>query len=102
MGLLKKADYKAKITEIEGKTLSISGLATKAALTVENRTPDISKSVKQTGYTQKYQGLKINITTAVYKKLTKDLVNNQIKSKNLVNRSDTADFINGAELNKDS
>ena len=46
--------------------------------------------------------MKINITTAVYKKLTKDLVNSQIKSKNLVNRSDTADFINGAELNKDS
>ena len=57
MGLLKKADYKAKITEIEGKTLSISGVATKAALTVENRTPDISKSVKQTGYNTKISGI---------------------------------------------
>ena len=49
MVLLKKADYSAKITEIEGKIASISGLATNAALTtVENKLPSISSLVKKT------------------------------------------------------
>ena len=34
IGLVKKVDYNAKITEIEGKIPSISGLATNAALTI--------------------------------------------------------------------
>ena len=34
MGLLKKTDYNVKISEIENKTLSISGLATNSPLTV--------------------------------------------------------------------
>ena len=56
-------DYNAKITEIEGKTLSISGLATNAALTTdENKIPNISGLVKLTDY-------KIKITE-IEKKLT--------------------------------
>ena len=48
IGLVKKVDYNAKITEIEGKIPSISGLATNAALTiVENKIPDISSLVKK-------------------------------------------------------
>ena len=40
--LVKKADYNAKITEIEGKIPSISGLATNAQLTaVENKITNI-------------------------------------------------------------
>ena len=40
VGLLKKGDYNAKIGEIESKMSSISGLATKSALTaVENKIP---------------------------------------------------------------
>ena len=46
MVLLKKTDYNAKITEIEGKIPSISGLATNVVLTaVENKIPNISSSV---------------------------------------------------------
>ena len=61
-GLVKKPDYNAKITEIEGKILSISGLATNAALTaVENKITGISRLVKKQIMTQKYQTLKINI-----------------------------------------
>ena len=46
--LLKKTDYNAKSTEIEGKIPSISGLATNFALiTVENKIPDISNLVKK-------------------------------------------------------
>ena len=49
--LLKKADYNAKIIEIEGKIPRISGLATNAALTaVENEIPDVSNLVKKTDY----------------------------------------------------
>ena len=40
--LLKKTDYNTKISEIEGKIPSISGLATTAALTaVENKISDL-------------------------------------------------------------
>ena len=42
-GLIKKRDYNDKITEIDGKKLRVSGLATNAALTaVANRIPNIS------------------------------------------------------------
>ena len=42
---VKKTNYDAKITEIEGKTPDVSGLATKAALnTVENKISNISRS----------------------------------------------------------
>ena len=43
---LKKTDFNAKVTEIEGKISSISGLATNSALTaVENKIPDFSSLV---------------------------------------------------------
>ena len=48
MDLLKKADYNAKITEIEGKMHSITGLSANAALTaVENKISDVSNLVKK-------------------------------------------------------
>ena len=47
-GLVKKLDHNAKITEIESKIPSISGLASNAALTVvENKIPNISSLVKK-------------------------------------------------------
>ena len=56
---LKKADFNAKVTEIEDKTLSISGLATNSALTaVENEIPDVSSLVKKKTIARKYQILK--------------------------------------------
>ena len=49
--IVKKTDYNTKIAEIEGKIPDISGLATKTALaTVENKTPNISCLVKKTDY----------------------------------------------------
>ena len=48
MGLVKKTDYNAKITEIESKISSISSLAANFALTaVENKIPDVSSLVKK-------------------------------------------------------
>ena len=44
---LKKTDFNAKVTEIEGKIPSIGGLAISSALTVvENKIPDVSSLVK--------------------------------------------------------
>ena len=46
---MKKTDFNAKITEVEGKIPSISGLGTSSALTVvENKIPDVSTLVKKT------------------------------------------------------
>ena len=54
IGLLKKANYNAKISEVENKIPSISGLATNAALAaVENKIPDVSSLVKKTDYNTK-------------------------------------------------
>ena len=53
--LLRKTDYNAKITEIEGKIPSISGLGISAALTaVENKISNVSNLVKKQIMTQKY------------------------------------------------
>ena len=50
-GLVKKTNYNAKITEIEGKISSSSGLTTTSALTTaENKIPDVSNLAKKTDY----------------------------------------------------
>ena len=47
--LVKKTDLNAKITEVEGKIPSISGLATNSALTaVQNKIPDIKSLASKT------------------------------------------------------
>ena len=47
-GLVKKTDFNTKVTEIKGKTPSISSLATNSALTaVENKKPNVSNLVKK-------------------------------------------------------
>ena len=48
---IKKIDFNTKITEIENKIPSISGLATNSALTaVEDKIPNVSSLVKKTDY----------------------------------------------------
>ena len=45
---LKETDFSTKVTEIEGKIPSITGLATNSALTtVENKMLDVSSLVKK-------------------------------------------------------
>ena len=47
-GPVKEGDYNAKTSEIESKMPSISGLATKSALTaVENKVPEVTRLVKK-------------------------------------------------------
>ena len=49
-GLVSKTDYD-KITDIEGKTLTITGLATTATLNaVKNEIPNVSDIVRKTDY----------------------------------------------------
>ena len=53
--LLKKTDCNAKITKIEDKIPSISGLATSARLTVvKNNMPNVNNLVKKRIMTQNY------------------------------------------------
>ena len=95
---------KGKIPKImlKGKMPRISGLATTAVLTaVENKIPDVSNLVKKTDYDAKISEIENKcITTAEYNKFSKDIVANNIKSKNLVNKSAIARFINNADLDK--
>ena len=51
---LKKTDFSSKISEVEGKIPSITGLATNSELTpVENKIPNVSNLVKKTDYNTK-------------------------------------------------
>ena len=60
---LKKTDFNAKITEIEGKIPSISSLATNSPLTaVENKIPNVSSLVKKTDYNTKISDIEKKIT----------------------------------------
>ena len=100
--LVKKTNYNATIKDIESKIPNISGLAIHSALTaVEDKVPDISNLAKKTGYNAKITNSENKyIATADYKKFATNIVANSIKSKNLVNKSAIAGFINNANLDK--
>ena len=60
--VIKKTDYNSKITEIKGKILDISNLATKTALnTVENKIPDTSSLVKKNDHNTKITKIEAKI-----------------------------------------
>ena len=47
--MVRKTDFNTKVTEIDGKIPSITGLATNSELTaVKNKIPDVSSLVKKT------------------------------------------------------
>ena len=61
--MVKKTDFNTKVTEIEGKITSITGIATNSELTaVENRIPDVSSLVKNTDYNTKISDIEKKIT----------------------------------------
>ena len=61
--MVKKTDFNAKITKVEGKIPSITGLATSSALTaVENKIPDINSLVKKTDSETKISDIEKKIT----------------------------------------
>ena len=100
--LLKKENHNTKIEiEIERKIFSIGGSATSPVLNaVKNKTPDVSNLVKK-NYDAKMTDIENKyITTADNNKFTKDIVANNMKSKNLVDKSLIAGFVNSFDLDK--
>ena len=64
--MVKKTDFNAKVTEIDGKIPSISGLATNSALTAaENKIPDVSSLVKRQITMQRLVKLKIKLMITI-------------------------------------
>ena len=61
--MVKISDYNAKVSEIEGKTPSISGLVTTSALTaVENKISSASNLFKKTDYYTKITEIENKLT----------------------------------------
>ena len=61
--MLKKSNYNAKVSEIEGKMPSISGLVTTSASTaIENKISSLSNLVKKTDYDTKNSKLEKKVT----------------------------------------
>ena len=61
--LLKKTDYNSKITKIESKIPSVSGLATDSASTAaENKIPNVTNLVKKADYDAKISGIEKKFT----------------------------------------
>ena len=86
-------DYDAKITDIEGKILDVSNLATKTTLTtVENKIPDVSNLVKKTDYNIKVTEIESkhnnNHDTSEFNKLTADVFNARLAQANLITKTD--------------
>ena len=104
----KKMDYNAKISEIENKILSISGLAATSALNaVENETPDISSLVKKTDYSTKISEIERKaadhnhdkyITTPEFNNLAAGIFTARLAQTTLVTNADFANKLKS--LNK--
>ena len=81
---LKKTDFNSKISEVEGKIPSISGLATNSELTaVENKIPDVSSSVKKTDYNTKINDIEKKITDHDHEKYITTSEFNTMKHKQI-------------------
>ena len=109
-GLVRKIDCNAKIAEIEGRILKISGVATTTALTtVENKIRDVSNLVKRTDYNTKINKFekKItdhiddkHITTSEVIKLTKEIFAARLAQTKLATKSDIASFVNKTDFDE--
>ena len=67
-GLAKKTDFNTKVTEIEGKLPSITGLPTNSALTaVENKILDVSSLVKKTHLDAELKNISVKVTSNKFK-----------------------------------
>ena len=87
-GLVKKTDYDAKITGIEGKIPSITCFTTISALNVvENKIHNVNDLVKKTDYDTTISDIEAKyLTTSDYNKFTVEILNKNIKEKRLVDK----------------
>ena len=84
-GLVRKTDYNAKITEIEDKIPSISGLGTNTALTaVENKIPNVNNLVKKPDYDAVINETKKKITDHDHNKYITTPDFNNLSAENFV------------------
>ena len=91
--MVNKTDFNAKVTEIEGKIPSISGLATNSELTdVENKIPDVNSLVKKTDYITKRSDIENKIidhnhdkynTTPEFNTLAVDVFNGRLAAQQI-------------------
>ena len=91
---IKFLKLRSKISEIERKIPSISGIATGSALTtVENKIPNISSFVKKTDYNTKVSGIQKkltdhnhdkHITTPGFNKFTAEVFETRLVQANIV------------------
>ena len=97
---VKKADYIAKIKDIEDKIPSITGLVTTSALTAaKTKVPKGSYLVKRAGYEAKMKGIKDKYFTAAdYIDFTNDILDD--KNKKIVNESDISGLINNTNFDE--
>ena len=98
--LVKKSDYNTKISEIEGKIPSISGLATISALTaVENKIPSFSNLVKKTDYNAKISETEKKLTDHKHDKYITTPEFNKLTAENFSARLWQANLITKTEFN---
>ena len=101
--LVKETDLNAKITEVEGKRPSISGLATSLALTtVENKIPHVGKLVKRTDYNTKASETEKKITDHNHDKYITTPQFNRLTGSNFQAKLKQAKFITKRYLDTES
>ena len=100
--LVKETNFNTKVTEIEGKIPSISGLGTNSELTaVENKIPDVSSLVKKTDCSTKISDIEKKmtdynhdkyITTPEFNTLAADVFNARLVAQTDLIRKPEFDF----------
>ena len=84
-GLVKKREYNAKITKIEGKAPSITGSATNSALdAAENRIPNIINLVKKTVYNTNISEIEKKVADDNHDKYITTLESNKVTAEILI------------------
>ena len=104
--LVKKTDFNAKITEVEGRIPNITGLATSSALTaIEGKIPDVSSLVKKEDYDISDVEKKISdhecdkyITTPEFNTMPASVFNARLAQANIITKTDFGAKLSG--LNK--
>ena len=80
-GLVKKTDYDAKINEINGEILSITGLAATSLNAVKNEIRNISDLVKKTDYDAETSDIESKcFAISDYNKYTNNILDVKVKN----------------------
>ena len=99
--LVNKVDFNAKIKDIKDKVPSITNLVTTAALTgVKDKIPNVSDLAKKADFVEKVKEIESKYFTTLYDKFTNNILDQKIKNKELVHKSDISKFINKSDLDK--